>query len=154
LNWAPQLPFKKRIFSLRVWEVDSHCLPLHLMNNRFYFIFLKTLLSLFVNWHWGPCVNETRGSKPLGKVTSLATYNINRPDEEVANSNLELSKFHPVKLAFQIISFQSKYVPILHGNLIHEPLTLYKNLVYRSILKRRLCVPVFLPVLNLPPPNS
>jgi hypothetical protein len=32
-----------------LWEVDLPCSPLPLMNNKSYFPFLKTLLSLFVN---------------------------------------------------------------------------------------------------------
>jgi hypothetical protein len=52
-NLAPGLPFRKWTFSLRsgtreLWEVVSPC-PLHLINNKPYFLFLKTLLSLFVS---------------------------------------------------------------------------------------------------------
>jgi hypothetical protein len=45
ISWAPEPPFKRQTFSLRsttivLWEVDSPC-P--------HFLFLKTLLLLFVN---------------------------------------------------------------------------------------------------------
>jgi hypothetical protein len=50
-------PFKKWRFSLEVrsqsFEVDSPCLPLCPMNNEPYFLFLKSLLSLFVNCYRG-----------------------------------------------------------------------------------------------------
>jgi hypothetical protein len=36
----------------KLWDVDSSCPPFHLMNNEYYFLFLKMLLSLFMNWHW------------------------------------------------------------------------------------------------------
>jgi hypothetical protein len=57
-NWTFELPFKKAdIFPQKwmteLWKVDSPCLLLHLINDKPYFLFLKTLLSLFVNWHWG-----------------------------------------------------------------------------------------------------
>jgi hypothetical protein len=32
-------------------EVDSPCPPPYLTNNKLYFLFLKTLLLLFVSWH-------------------------------------------------------------------------------------------------------
>jgi hypothetical protein len=35
-----------------LWEDDCPCSPLCLMDNKPYFLFLKTLLLLFVNWHW------------------------------------------------------------------------------------------------------
>jgi hypothetical protein len=36
--------------SLRCWLSHS---PLHLMNNKLWFLFFKILLSLLVNWNWG-----------------------------------------------------------------------------------------------------
>jgi hypothetical protein len=54
----PDLPFKRRIFSLRsgtteLWEVGFLCPLLGLLNNKPYFLFLKTLLSLPANWPRG-----------------------------------------------------------------------------------------------------
>jgi hypothetical protein len=57
-NWVPELPYKRWTLSLRhgateLWE-DSPCSPFHLMNNKPYFLFLKNLFLIFVNWHWSP----------------------------------------------------------------------------------------------------